>query len=228
MLSAYALTALTSMGALKPDLAPAVVAPDTSRRAPMMSLLGNRRFLVLIVACGLIQAAHAFYYGFSTLVWRAQGVAAETVGWLWACGVAAEVAFLWGLPWIERQLRPEMLILIGAGGAVLRWVLLGFAPLGVVLWPLQAMHALSFAATHVGAMRLLYREVPQSRAGLAQTLYAALGGGLLLGPATMASGVLYDSVGAHGYWLMAAMAALGGGLALRLFAPPRRLVGAEV
>lgn len=221
VLSAYMLTALAAFGVLKPDHAPPVAASAarSSPRAPMMALLGNRRFLVLILSCGLIQAAHAFYYGFSTLVWRAQGVAPETIGWLWACGVAAEVAFLWSLPWIERQVRPETLILIGAGGAALRWLLLGFAPLGGVLWLLQAMHALSFAAAHVGAMRLLYREASQYSAGLAQTLYAALAGGLLLGLATMASGVLYDEVGARGYWLMAAMAALGGTLALGLRAP---------
>ena len=34
---------------------------------------------------------------------------------------------------------------------------MGFAPLGWVLWPLQAMHALSFAAAHVGAM--LWRDI---------------------------------------------------------------------
>ena len=41
--------------------------------------------------------------------------------------------------------------------------------------------ALSFAAVHVGAMRLIYREAPESAAGLAQTLYAALASGLLMG-----------------------------------------------
>ncbi len=64
---------------------------------------------------------------------------------------------------------------------MLRWVLMGFGPTGLLLWPIQALHALSFASAHVGAMRLLFREAPQSAAGLAQTLYAALASGLLMG-----------------------------------------------
>lgn len=204
---------------------PSDPAPQPARRAGMggaAALLRNRRFVVLIVACGLIQSAHAFYYGFSTLVWRGQGLAPELVGLLWAFGVAVEVAFLFSLAPIERRLAPETLILIGAGGGALRWLAMGFAPTGIVLWPLQALHALSFAAAHVGAMRLLYREAPESSAGMAQTLYAALSGGILMGAATLLSGPLYDRVGAQGYWAMAAIVLAGGLLALFLIAPAQR------
>jgi PPP family 3-phenylpropionic acid transporter len=93
---------------------------------------------------------------------------------------------------------------------------MGFAPLGWVLWPLQAMHVLSFAAVHVGAMRLLYREAPEHSAAMAQTLYAVMSGGLLMGASTLLSGYLYDLGGAVGYWAMAALAAVGGALALFL------------
>jgi PPP family 3-phenylpropionic acid transporter len=51
---------------------------------------------------------------------------------------------------------------------------------------------------------------------MAQTLYAVLSGGILLGCATLISGFLYDHIGAGGYWAMSAIAALGGGLALSL------------
>jgi PPP family 3-phenylpropionic acid transporter len=182
-------------------------------------LLGNRRFVIVIFACGFIQAAHAFYYGFSTLVWRGQGIGAEIVGLLWAFGVAAEVAFLWSLPLIEKRTTPEALIIAGAVGAVVRWLCMGFAPLGWVLWPLQALHVLSFAAAHVGAMRLLLRETPERAAAMGQTLYAALSGGLLMGASTLLSGALYDAGGAAGYWAMAAIAAIGGLLALLLLEP---------
>jgi PPP family 3-phenylpropionic acid transporter len=144
------------------------------------------------------------------------------VGVLWAFGVAVEVAFLWSLAPIERRAAPEALILIGAGGAVVRWLAMGFAPLGWVLWPLQALHALSFAAAHVGAMRLLYRDTPEGSAAMAQTLYAALSAGLLMGASTLLSGHLYDVSGARGYWAMAAIAAAGGMLALLLLKPGAR------
>lgn len=206
--------------ALKPD-PPAALAPHKDRLASLGVLMRSRRFLLMIAACGLIQSAHAFYYGFSTIAWRAQGLTADVIGLLWAFGVAVEVALLWSLTSIERRLSPEALILAGAGGAVVRWIAMGFAPLGPALWFLQALHALSFAAAHVGAMRLMYREAPDNSAAMAQTLYASLSGGLLMGAATLMSGWLYDVGGARGYWAMAAMAALGGVLALFLLAPKK-------
>ena len=186
------------------------------------SLLRNRRFLILILACGLIQSAHGFYYGFSTLVWRGQGIPEDMIGVLWAFGVAVEVAFLLSLGPIERRISPEAFILLGAGGGMLRWLIMGFAPEGLLLWPLQALHMLSFAAAHVGAMRLLYREAPEHSQGMAQTLYAAVSGGLLIGASTLLSGVLYDLWGARGYWAMTAIAAAGGILATLLLAPRTR------
>lgn len=202
---------------------PPLKAPNgEARRSSIAVLLSNQRYLVLIVACGLIQSAHAFYYGFSTLVWRAQGISAELVGLLWAFGVAVEVAFLLCLPTIEKRVSPEAMIIVGAVGATGRWICMGFAPLGFVLWPLQALHALSFAAAHVGAMRLLFRETPEYAHAMGQTLYAVLTGGILMGACTLLSGLLYDLGGAQGYWAMAATAAIGGLLALLLLNPAPR------
>lgn len=221
ILCGLSITACTSWFGLQRDPPP----PRTtkSRSGGASELLRNRRFMTVIVACGLIQAAHGFYYSFSTIVWRGQGISPEMVGVLWAFGVAVEVAFLWSLPFFERRSTPEALILIGAGAGVARWFALGFAPLGWVLWPLQAMHAMSFAAAHVGAMRLLHREAPEHSAAMAQTLYAVMSGGLLMGASTLLSGHLYDLGGAIGYWAMAALAAAGGLLALQLLPPKTRV-----
>jgi MFS transporter, PPP family, 3-phenylpropionic acid transporter len=217
VLTALMATALASWFALKPDPAPARVCDGGSAgQAGIMALLRNPRFLTLIMACGLIQSGHAFYYGFSTLIWQGQGIADDVVGLLWGFGVAVEVVFLWNLASIERRVSPEALILAGAGAGVLRWLAMGFAPTGLALWPLQALHALSFAAAHVGAMRLLYRETPEAAQVMGQTLYAALSGGILMGAAMLVSGALYDFIGAGGYWAMALLAGAGGGLALRL------------
>lgn len=230
VLTGLACFSATTWFALKPDPAPpeAHAARGAARFNALKTLLRNRRFVILILACGLIQSAHAFYYSFSTLTWRAQGVSAEAVGFLWGIGVLVEVAFLWTLPFFERRIRPEHLILIGAAGGALRWLLLGFAPTGFLLWPLQMTHALSFAAAHVGAMRLLYREAPESAAGMAQTLYGALSSGLLMGGSTLLSGVLYDAVGAQGYWAMAVIALAGGLLALLLLGPPPKAAAEQI
>lgn len=208
----------SSLFALTPD-PPAASLRGPERFGALTALMRSRRFLIVLISCGLIQAAHAFYYGFSTIAWRAQGISAEVVGLLWGFAVSVEVALLWSLTPIERRISPEMLIIAGAAGAVARWIAMGFAPEGAALWFLQALHALSFAAAHVGAMRLIYREAPDNAAAMAQTLYSSLSSGLLLGAATVFSGWLYDWGGARGYWAMAAIAGLGGLVALLLLTP---------
>lgn len=223
ILCALASVAASALFGLRPDPSPtSSTSQATARFGSVTELLSSRRFVILIVACGLIQSAHAFYYGFSTLVWRGQGIPADTVGLLWAFGVIVEVAFLFSLPFFERRTTPELLILMGAAGAVLRWSVMGFAPMGFLLWHLQALHVFSFATAHVGAMRLLYREAPESSAAMAQTLYAGVSAGVLMGLSTLASGALYDAVGAQGYWVMATIALAGGLLALLLLQPPPR------
>jgi len=221
VLSGLALVVATSWLGLKHD--PPLVQTRAARLGAIGELLRNRRFVILIIACGLIQSAHGFYYGFSTIVWRGQGISPEMVGILWAFGVAIEIAFLFSLPFIERRVSSEALILMGAGGGIARWLAMGFAPLGFALWPLQALHALSFAAAHVGAMRLVHREAAEHSATMAQTLYAALSAGVLMGCSTLLSGYLYDHVGARGYWAMAALCVIGGGLAILLLQPRKRV-----
>lgn len=224
VLSGLAAVIASSWFGLQSDPPPPAPPQAGARSSSMRALLRNRRFLILILSCGLIQSAHAFYYGFSTLVWRGQGMPDDVIGLLWGLGVAVEVVFLWSLPSVERRLSPETLILIGAAGAVIRWFCMGFAPLGFFLWPLQALHALSFAAAHVGAMRLLFRDTPERAAAMGQTLYAAMSAGVLMGASTLFSGALYDLGGARGYWAMAVIAAMGGLLALLLLEPRRSAV----
>ncbi|UPT64242.1 MAG: MFS transporter [Hyphomonadaceae bacterium JAD_PAG50586_4] len=228
VLAGLAAVIASSWTTLLPDPSSHQIVASSDRFKALIDLLRTRRFLILIFACGLIQSGHAFYYGFSVIVWRGQGVSAETIGFLWAMGVAVEVAFLWSLGFFERRFSPETMIIAGAGGGVLRWIAMGFAPTGWVLWPLQALHALSFAAAHVGVMRLLYRDTPEAQAGMAQTLYAALSGGILIGASMLLSGVLYDAVGARGYWAMALIALAGGALALLLVKPTPRVKNATL
>jgi PPP family 3-phenylpropionic acid transporter len=78
-----------------------------------------------------------------------------------------------------------------------------------LLFPLQALHTLTFTATFVAGLQLIQRLAPPRSASAAQTVSSALSGGLLIGLATLASGALFDAVGAKGYLAMAALATFG-------------------
>ena len=172
-------------------------------------LLKRPLFLWSITASGLIQAAHAFYYGFSTLIWQAQGLSAATIGVLWGFGVAVEVAFMWFAEGWRRRLGPETMLVLGSLGAIVRWIAMAFSPPVPILFALQALHALSFAATFMAVLPLIERYSPPQSASAAQVLNSALSGGLIIGLAMIGSGPLFDRFGAFGYLAMALIAVIG-------------------
>lgn len=217
--AAVSLTALAARFLLPPDPVheEGHVAKAADRFAGINGLLRDPAFMTAAIAAGLIQSAHAFYYGFSTLVWKQQGVPEAMTGILWAAGVAAEVAFMWFMePW-RRRVGPRNLLVLGGAAAMVRWTALAFAPPLWLLFPLQALHVLSYAATFLASLQLIERLSTPRNASAAQALNSALSSGLLMGLATMASGPLFDRFGAHGYWLMTAMCALGLIGAFRLY-----------
>lgn len=187
------------------------------RLAGLGGLLRDPGFLLAVGSVGLIQSAHAFYYGFSALVWRQQGIPEVMTGVLWGVGVGVEVAFMWFMePW-RRAVGPRRLLVLGGAAAVIRWTALAFSPPLWALFPLQALHTLSFAATFLASLQLVERLSTPANASTAQSINSALSGGLLSGLAIIASGWIYDRGGAQGYLLMSLMAVIGLIGALRLY-----------
>jgi len=217
--AAVALTALAARLLLPPDPVheEGHLAKVSDRLAGIGELLRDPGFMTAAAAAGLIQSAHAFYYGFSTLAWKQQGIPESLTGVLWGVGVAAEVAFLWFMePW-RRRVGPRNLLVLGGAAAVVRWTIMAFSPPLWALLLLQPLHVLSYAATFLASLQLIERLSTPRNASAAQTLNSALSAGVLMGIATMASGPLFDRYGAQGYLLMSAMSLAGVLGALRLY-----------
>ncbi len=219
-ISAWGLAASLAARWLLPAsaVAPGAAGRRSSERGlrQIQGLLRLPGFLLLIVSAGLIQASHGFYYSFSTLLWRREGLGPGVIGLLWGLGVAVEVGFLWcGEGW-RRRIGPERLLILGGLGAVARWAAFAASPPLILLIPLQALHALSFTSTFIASLQLVERLSPAQSASAAQSLNAALYSGLFIGLSTLASGLLYDRLGSGGYAAMAALALLGTAGAVRL------------
>jgi PPP family 3-phenylpropionic acid transporter len=98
-----------------------------------LHLLTNRPFRLIVVASALIQGAHAAYYGFAPLYWRAQGLRDSVIGLLIAEEIIAEVGlFAWGRRLVEH-LGPVGLTACAATASLIRWSITAFAPPLVVL-----------------------------------------------------------------------------------------------
>ncbi len=180
-------------------------------------LIAAPGFLIAVLASGLAQGAHAFYYAFSILEWTALGYSPGVIGLLWATGVTAEILLLTQMRALMRRIRPDTLMAIGAAGAALRWALTATEPPLLLLFAVQTMHALSFAATYMGAIEFIDRAVPKQLANTAMTLNSTAGVGAITGVATIAAGYVYAWQGAEAaYFLMSLMAAVACALALYL------------
>ena len=217
------------LAAVAASFAACLFLPDTRPpvserpRFPMMQVLRDRSFLVFMAAAALIQGSHGVYYAFGTLHWRAVGHADGVIGLLWAEGVAAEIVLFFMGAALLRRLGPVPLIVLGGLAGAARWTAIGLSDDLGVLVIVQALHAFTFGATHLGAMHFISRTVPPALSATAQGLYSAAVMGIGSGLSILASGALYGAFGGGAYLAMAGLGIAGAGCAAfigRPSAPP--------
>ena len=180
------------------------------------ALVQQPAFVVFLLAAGLAQSCHAFYYGFGTLNWKALGYSTDLIGVLWALGVIAEIVLFAFSNRVVTWLGPVRLLMIGTACGVLRWTLMAFSPPLWLLLPVQCLHAGTFGAAHLGAMHFIGRAVPALLVGTAQSIYSAVTIGVFMACGQFASGHLFANFGAEGYLLMALVSAMALGIAALL------------
>ena len=103
-------------------------------------------------------------------------------------------------------------VLFGPGIRLMRQLRIATKMSGMGLFllvPLQMAHALTFAASHIGAIHYLTRTVPEHQMGTAQALYSAVTGGLATGVVMLSIGPLYANFGGRAYWAMALVSLIG-------------------
>lgn len=174
-------------------------------------------FVAFLVAASAAQASHAMFYTFGALHMRDQGISGAWIGALWAIGVMAEVALFAVAGSRFRHLKPDTLLAIGAAAAILRWAIMTVDPPLAVLVPVQLLHALTYGATHLGAILFVARAVPDDVSGTVQALYATFASGVAMGIATWASGPLFNAFagGAYGSMVLLALLSLAASLVIR-------------
>ncbi len=188
--------------------------PPSAEAAPRaITLLRNPAFLAVTAAAALVQASHATFYSFSTIDWTLSGLDGIAIGGLWATGVACEIILFAISGRLPPIFSPANLLALGATAAVVRWTLMAFAPPLWCLPLLQALHAFSYGATHLGTLGLVVRIAP-ARLGATAQSYVSIVLGLVMAAATSIAGLLYGLFGTASYGAMALLALGGGVIAL--------------
>jgi PPP family 3-phenylpropionic acid transporter len=189
--------------------------PQSTARAEASAVDGplwrDRGFLAVLAAASLIQASHAVFYGFSALQWRSDGLSGGAIAALWALGVIAEIV-LFAMSG-RLRLASTALLLAGACGAVVRWSAMALDPPALALPFLQLLHALSFGATHLGALTYVAQRAGPGQAATAQG-HLAIAISAAMAVTAALSGVLFGNFGAASYAAMSLAAVAGGACAL--------------
>lgn len=186
----------------------------------MLGLVSDRRFVLFLLCASTAQASHAVFYVFGVLHWRSQGLGAGTIGTLWALSVVAEIVLLWASQHVVR-IGPVPLMLLGCAAGLVRWTAMAFDPPVALLFPLQILHAGTFAATHLGAMHWIARNVPEATAGTAQSFFSTASAGIGMGLAILLAGWLYTSFAGLAYLGMTGLCVLAATAGLLLWKESR-------
>ena len=145
---------------------------DRGHLRAVLALPQYKRLLALLVLSWLCNQS---YYLFFSLYLESTGVPDRLKGVYWSMGVLAEVVLLAAGPWLLRRYGVRRMILAGFAGRALRLFAfcLPHRPL-VTLFIFQPLHALAFAAVHLGTMAFLARTVPSRLRATGQVLNAGL------------------------------------------------------
>ena len=173
-------------------------------------LVVNPVFAVFMGAVAFLQASHSVMYALGSLHWRALGVSETEIGALWAASVGTEIVFmmLFGTYAIER-LGPVRALAVSGLAGVLRWAVMMADPTGFWLWPIQGLHAVTFAMAHLGTIAFITRAVPARDAAAAQGASGAMAVGAVMALQMALAAAVYPALGGRTYGIGVASSALG-------------------
>ena len=200
----------------RPGCQEVLVIATAARPSGIAELLRMPRFRRVMLVSALVLGSHAMHDTFAVMRWSAADITPAMASALWSESVAAEVVvfFIIG-PSLVQRLGSAGAIALAAGAGVLRWVVMAWTANVMALALVQPLHGLTFAALHLACMHVIAVIVPQRLAATAQAIYA-LGAGGTTALLTLASGGLYASFGAQGFFVMAALCALVPPMTFRL------------
>ena len=149
-----------------------------------LRLLKERSFAVLIISSLLISLPFAAYFNFTNLYLNEIGVANAAAKM--TLGQAAEVIFMWIMPFFFVRLGVKKMILLGMLGWIIRFALLGFGNNAELVWFLYLgilLHGLSYDFFYVTGQIYADNKAPKELRASVQGLmtFITYGVGWLLG-----------------------------------------------
>jgi PPP family 3-phenylpropionic acid transporter len=161
------------------------------KKTSLFKTLKKPEVILFLLIVGTIQGSHGAYYAFSTIYWDSLGISGRAIAWLWAISVFAEIIILRFNSKLFGRWSIKQMLLLGVVGGVLRWWGLSVTDNVYLLGLAQTLHGLTFAVTHLAAMRYISLQDP-SQLVTYQSLYSGIALGLLMALFTYIAGISYE------------------------------------
>lgn len=187
------------------------VAAHHTDSLPIKQIVLRPRVLALLGACFCMSMAHGPYYTFYSIYLVEHGYSKSAIGGLWALGVICEIAVFFVMPGLANRYGYTRILLVSFGCAVLRFMMIGWCvDILLVLLFAQVLHAATFGAYHASSVGLVHEFFKGRHQAKGQALFGSLtyGAGGMVGG--LASGPLWEKLGASLMFSASALAALVG------------------
>ena len=168
----------------------------------LFTLFKTSNVFLFVLITGAIQGAHGAYYAFSSIYWGREGLSGVSIAWLWGIGVFAEVLVMRFNTQLFSAWSIKQMLLLGLVASIIRWSAFALTSDVYLLALIQTFHGLTFAATHLAAIRYIGMQ-KNSDIVRYQSLYSGVGLGLMTALFTFVSGLFFDSMGANIFLIMA-------------------------
>ena len=218
----FILTALCALWCLQhmPKL------PSRLRRGEYLKgikLLRNKEFIVFIIGVLINRLTMTPLYIFFGIYLRELEMPLYSIGLIWCIGPLAElILFNYGES-LLRFIGIKGLLVTSLVAGVIRLLILSFGPPTWIILLSQLLHALTFAANHLGAVTYVDSCLPSNLRASGQTIFAALAIGLGSSTGAFLGGYLFDRVGIFSaFAFVSIISAVGAVFLLVAFHPKKR------
>lgn len=144
------------------------------RKMNVTQLFRNRRLVLYMSICFVINTTLGYYYAFFPLYFTEIGAGNDMLGWSMVISALAELPFLFYSSKLLKKVPVSAILLFAGGAAVLRWTLYFLLDSPWLVLPAQALHGLVFIVVAVTMSVYINKEVPPELRATGQTLNALI------------------------------------------------------
>jgi len=164
--------------------------------ASMMTLLRDKKLMLLISLVTLLQATLGYFYVFFPVYFtQMQGGNAALLGWAYFLSACSETPFLLFSDKLFKKIGVGKLLLISAASLVLRWAILALTDNVWVAMASQLLHGWGFIVMTVTMAKYISLTVPEELRARGQMLLAVAGFGVARVAGNWGGGYIAQQIG---------------------------------